>query len=242
MSAKATGGTTPLARTWDNVGKHGFVPEHYEFSDQDALMVYIKANPVGQVFTIHGGQMHLTSAPFIHTPKPENGSRLAGHIAGRNAYSDAVKAGVEAVAQFISPGAYISPRWFRQNITAPTFSYVSVQARGRFVPILDNDETLLVLAKTVDHMEALTSAHGSDENVAEQWSMAALSSEQMERYIPMVQAFYFEVTSLEGIARLNQEKTKADMEGIIEGLSGQQDAGARHIASLMSANLKRSAG
>ncbi len=235
MSAKATGGTTALARTWDNVGKHSFVPEHYEFSDQSALMAYIKADPVAQIFATHEGEMHLTSAPFIHAPKPGNDTRLAGHIAGRNAYGDAIKAGVEAVAQFISPGAYISPRWFRENITAPTFSYVSVQARGRFVPILDADETLLILAKTVDHMEALTSAHDG----AEPWCMTALTAEQLMRYIPMVQAFYFEVTALEGIARLNQEKTKADMEGIIEGLSGQGNAGAQHIASLMNTNLKR---
>lgn len=235
MSAKATGGATPLARTWDNVGKHSFVPEHYEFSDQNELMAYIKGNPVAQIFANHKGEMHLTSAPFIHAPNEGNDTRLAGHIAGRNAYGDAIKAGVEAVAQFISPGAYISPRWFQENITAPTFSYVSVQARGRFVPISDADETLLILAKTVDHMEALTSAHDG----ADPWCMTALTAEQMARYIPMVQAFYFEVTALEGIARLNQEKTKADMEGIIEGLSGQENAGAQHIAGLMHANLKR---
>ena len=69
--------------------------------------------------------------------------------------------------------------------------------------------------------------------------MASLAEAQMERYLTMVQAFHFEVTNIEGIARLNQEKARSDMASIIAGLWAQDSAGSHHIAKLMQANLDR---
>ena len=229
-------GPTALARTWDDVGRQGFVPAHYEFSNEGALYDYIAAHPVGQVFAAHEDDLHVTTAPFIHARQSIGGGRgLSGHISGRNRLADVIRAGAKAVLRFESPGAYISPRWFRVNNTAATYSYVSVTVRGRFVPILDEGETALLLARTTDHMEAITPLTPGEVP----WSMESLSEEQMTRYQAMVQAFHFEVESIEGIARLNQEKARADMEGIISGLWAQDSAGSRHIARLMQANLER---
>ena len=227
---------TALARTWDDVGEKGFVPAHYEFADEGALYGYIAAHPMAQVFTAYDGEMHVTTAPFIHARgKVGAGRGLSGHIAGRNALADAIRNGADALLRFESPGAYISPRWFRVNNTAATYSYVSVTVRGRFVPVLDAGETALILARTTDHLEAITPLAPGEEV----WSMASLAEAQMERYLTMVQAFHFEVTNIEGIARLNQEKARGDMASIIAGLWAQDSAGSRHIAKLMQANLDR---
>ncbi|WP_262692840.1 FMN-binding negative transcriptional regulator [Kordiimonas aestuarii] len=229
-------GQPGLARSWDNVGKNTFVPEHYEFSNPDALMAYIAANPMAQLSSAGEGGLYSSVVPFVRAPTHGGRAlRLAGHMAVRNPHARHIApGGCDAIAHFVSPGAYISPRWFRKNITAPTFSYVSVQVRGRLVPVHDPDESLLVLARTVDHMEALTGTQADDEA----WSMGALTPEQIERYVPMVHAFYLEVHDIEGIARLNQEKEQPDMEGIIEGLAAQPGTGAQHIAALMRRNLR----
>lgn len=224
-----------LARSWDNAGNQAFVPEHYAFSEERAQVGYIADNPVGQLISAVDGAAFVSVVPFVWTARrADGGLRLAGHMAARNPQEAHVASAREGIAHFISPGAYISPRWFRKNNTAATFSYVSLQVRGRLVPVKDPDETRLILARTVDHMEALTSRHDK----TDPWNMGTLSAEQMERYIPMVRAFYMEVRSVEGIARLNQEKERADMEGIIEGLGGQPSSGARHIAALMAQNLE----
>ncbi|WP_417451315.1 FMN-binding negative transcriptional regulator [Kordiimonas sp.] len=235
----APGGTPPaqhnLARTWDNVGEQMFVPAHYEFSNPDALAAYIAANPVGQLVSGHKGALFSTFVPFYAAPKKKHEKlRLAGHMAARNAQVVAIQENASAMAVFSSPGAYISPRWFCQNVTAPTFSYVSVQARGRLVPVDDPAEKLNILRLTVDHMESLASAGDDDEP----WSMDMLTQAQVDRYGPMVAAFYLEVDAIEGVARLNQEKEEKDMRSIVEGLSAQENPGAQHIAALMRQNLR----
>ncbi len=224
-----------LARSWDNVGRQTFVPAHYEFSDEKALVHHVSENPVGQLFSAADGNMRISVVPFIWAPRAAGGAlRLAGHMAARNPHEAHVVAAGDAAIHFTSPGAYISPRWFRKNNTAATFSYVSAQIRGQLEPIHDPDETLLVLARTVDHMEALTSRH----DTGTPWSLDTLSEAQIARYVPMVRAFYLDVHEMEGIARLNQEKERPDMEGILDGLRGQPTPGAQHIAGLMAANLK----
>ncbi|TNE64776.1 MAG: FMN-binding negative transcriptional regulator [Alphaproteobacteria bacterium] len=220
--------------TWDDVGRHTFVPEHYEMSGTREQLAHIAAHPVAQMFTAHEGQLQVTAAPFIHTPSRAGDTvLLSGHMAGRNPQRAAVLAGAPVLLQFAAPGAYISPRWFRVGKTAPTWSYVTVQARGRLVPIDDMAEQMAVIDRTVALMEARTPPVPGE--VA--WVPDSLSTAQIERYRTMILAFHVEVEHMEGICRLNQEKHRADRESIIAGLERQRDAGGRHIAALMRTRL-----
>ncbi|SDE74116.1 FMN-binding negative transcriptional regulator [Kordiimonas lacus] len=225
---------TPLFKSWDNAGQDIFVPEHYAMQGEGALYAFIAANPVGQVFTAHDGNQQVTAAPIIRAQRLDvDRPLLAGHMAVRNPQCDAIIAGASALVSFSTGGAYISPRWFRKNVVAPTWSYVSVQVRGRLKLLPEPDCALDVLDRTVAHMEALAPCREGERP----WSMDALTPEQMKRYVPMVMAFHLEVEAIEGICRLNQEKDRADMESIIDGLRGQGAPGAQHIARLMQANL-----
>ncbi|MBV1901427.1 MAG: FMN-binding negative transcriptional regulator [Kordiimonadaceae bacterium] len=224
----------PLAKTWDDVGRTMFTPEHYELPEQAQMVSFAAANPVPQVFTDHKGQMRASAIPMI--PVKNTGTEISsfvGHLASRNGQAEAIKAGATGLVLFSGPSAYISPRWFRKNITAPTFSYVSVQVRGTFVPLSGEEETWEVIRNTVAHMEAMVTAQSG----GKPWRMEALTKEQMERYLPMILAFRFEIESIEGVNRLNQEKDVVDMENIIDGLKETGTAGSMQIAALMQENL-----
>lgn len=232
---RMTEADTPLFKSWDNAGQDIFVPEHYAMQDADAMYAFIAANPVGQLFTACGGNHQVTAAPFIKAQRLDaDKPLLVGHMAARNPQCEAIAEGAPALVNFTTGGAYISPRWFRKNIVAPTWSYVSVQVRGRLRPLPGEKAALDVLDRTVAHMEALTTRSEQERP----WSMASLTGEQIQRYVPMIMAFQIEVEAMEGICRLNQEKDRADMEGIIEGLSTQPGPGAQYIARLMQANME----
>lgn len=225
---------TPLAKSWDNAGRDIFVPEHYAIQDDAACYAFIAVNPVAQVFSSLGGHMQVTAVPCLRTLKLDGDKPLlSGHLAARNPQVEAITAGAPALLNFATGGAYISPRWFRKNITAPTWSYVSVQVRGRFIPIEDADGKLELLDRTVAHMEALVPVGASEKP----WTMDALSPAQIDRYLTMVTAFHIEIDAMEGICRLNQDKDRSDMESIIAGLAAQNGGPAHHIARLMRENL-----
>ncbi len=224
----------PLAKSWDNAGRDIFVPEHYAMQDDAACYAFIAANPVAQAFSSYGGQMQVTAVPCLRTLRLGGDKPLlSGHLATRNPQVKAINARAPALLNFSTGGAYISPRWFRKNITAPTWSYVSVQVRGRFVPIEDADSKLELLDRTVAHMEALVPVAASEKP----WTMDALTAAQVDRYLTMVTAFHIEIDAMEGICRLNQDKDRSDMESIIAGLSEQDGGPAHHIARLMRKNL-----
>lgn len=226
----------PLARSWDDVGKKLFVPEHYEFSDMEQLCAFISDYPVGQMVTHQNQETKISAVPFVIENNTFGGRPLLlGHMAERNEQASAVRAESEATLLFAGPGAYISPRWFAHHMTAPTWSYVSVQARGRLVAINDDSETINVLKRTISHMEGLTL---TDETETA-WTIDELTDEQTSRYLGMIQAFRFEVEHMEGVCRLNQEKDPADMKSIITGLRECNDASSLEIADLMQANLNK---
>ncbi|WCL53396.1 FMN-binding negative transcriptional regulator [Gimibacter soli] len=223
--------------TWDDVGRDTFVPDHYAMPEGSDLSAHIAAHPVAQMFTAHEGRLQVTAVPFVRaTGSKDQPLLLDGHMAARNPQCAAIRDGAPVLLQFCAPGAYISPRWFRERMTAPTWSYVTVQVRGRLRPIATAADTLDIIDRTVAHMEAQTLRAGETA-----WTCAPLTDEQMDRYLGMILAFQVEVSAAEGICRLNQEKTDTDRQSIIEGLQLQTDAGSRHIAALMQAGMEASA-
>lgn len=227
--------TRPLEKSWDNVGKSLFVPEHFEFTKTDELFHFIDANPMGHIICAPEEGIQITNAPMIWPVDDASDTRiLLGHIASRNSQAKTIENNGEAVILFHLPGNYISARWFKES-TAPTWSYISVQARGRFTPLYEECEKLDVLRRTVAHMEA---RRPIDENGP--WDLSALTPEQMQRYYGMITVFRFEIQSLEGIRRLNQEKTVSDMQNIAKNLEKASCEASSEIAAAMKSDLERS--
>jgi transcriptional regulator len=229
-----------LARSRDDVGQGVFVPEHYGFTERAALLQYIAAHPLAQIFSAAGGDLRATATPLIHIADgaDKSGLTFIGHIAKRNPHGAAITAGAAALALFVGPGAYISPRWFVHNKTVPTWSYVSVQLRGRLEPITDIDAVMAVLSKTVDHLEAEEHI-GSDDMP---WSLAEASTDLVERLRQGITAFYFRGESIEGVRRLNQDKDIVDMRSIMAGLAKSPQQDAYLIAEMMAQNIAAASG
>jgi transcriptional regulator len=147
-------------------------------------------------------------------------------MARRNPHAGLVRQGAAAVAIFLGPNAYISPRWNTETPSLPTWSYVSVQARGVFEPVEDLDQTRDVLERTLAHLER---------DAAEPWRLEHAPPDLVAALIGHIAAFRFHVHDLQGIRRLNQNRKHPDRLGIIQGLRESGDAGALHIADLMEA-------
>ncbi len=82
----------PLARSWDDVGKKLFVPEHYEFSDMEQLCAFISDYPVGQMVTHQNQETKISAVPFVIENNTFGGRPLLlGHMAERNEQASAVR-------------------------------------------------------------------------------------------------------------------------------------------------------
>lgn len=152
---------------------------------------------------------HATPTPLIFEFDDDNRS-LIGHLAGRNLHALAMRTGDRVLAVFSGPHAYVSPRWYVEKPSVPTWNYVSAHVRGRLEIIDDHDEQLFVLRRSIDLMEA---------GFPDPWRMEDAPEGYVEALLPLIRAFRIHIESLTGVTKLNQTHPPGDRARIIEGLS-----------------------
>ena len=211
-------------RTGADAGKQVFIPDHYVFDSTAEMLNFIEQHPLAQILTTDQQGFKASATPLIQVGEP-NELEFIGHIAKRNPQAKSILNGIDVMALFNGPNAYVSPRWFKINNTVPTWNYLSIQLRGTFEVITEPQELFKVLRLTIEHMEQLTGG--------EPWVLEQAPQELVNRLAKMIVAFKFHGTSIEGVKRLAQDKDVTDIRNIQHHLQHSCQSGAQDIASLM---------
>lgn len=215
-----------LQRIGVDAGRHLFVPEHFTFAAEPALLDFVRRHPLGQMVSAGDGGLRATAAALIVGEDHGEPGMLLGHLARRNPHAGLVRRGAHAVIVFQGANAYISPRWNRENPSLPTWSYEAVQVRGTFEAFEAPSDARWVLEQTIGHMER---------DATQPWRLEEAPPELVATLLEHIVAFRFRVTDMQGIRRLNQNRRPADRQGIIDGLRATGAPGAVQIAALMAA-------
>jgi transcriptional regulator len=153
--------------------------------------------------------------------------RLVGHMARANPQWRGA-AGREVLVIFQGPHAYISPRWYAEKNTVPTWNYAAVHAYGQF-QLMNESQTRELLARSVNEFEA---------GLESPWSMEENEAELTDRLLPQIVGFRIEITRLEGKWKLNQNHSVERRLRVISQLRQQDSSGSQAIADLMEQSLK----
>lgn len=168
-------------------------PSHRPRHAADVLEV-IERHRFGTLITNAAEGMIASHLPFmIDMQRGEHGTLLA-HMARANPQSAAIGGDAEALVLFLGPHAYISPSWYGDRATAPTWDYVAVHCYGRTVRHSD-EEALRNIERLVGVMEAPP---------PEGWSTADLTAEDVQALVRDVVSFEIPVSRMEGKFKLNQ--------------------------------------
>jgi len=151
---------------------------------------------------------------------------LQVHLARQNEQSVALAAGERVLAIFQGPHGYVSPRWYANPVSVPTWNYIVVHAQGR--PQRMDDAALR------EHLDSLVAQY---EPADGGWNARALPAEVFEKLRQQIVGFEIEITSLQGKWKLGQNRARADREGAIAGLRRMGDAGSHALADSMAARL-----
>ena len=221
-----------LERFGKNTGRNLFVPRVFDLSGEEEVLKFIAERSFAHFISTDQGKAYVTSGAIIFNRELGGDTcfshEFVGHIARRNPQVNAILAGKEVVALVPGPDAYISPRWYVEDLGLPTWSYISVQLRGVFDAVTDLAETREILEQTIRHLER---------DADKPWTLEDAPGELVESLIRHIVAFRFKVEDMQGIRRLNQHRSPVDRCGIVEGLSGCGDPGAGQIAELMLADI-----
>ena len=196
-----------------------YQPGHGRFADPDpaASLGELASAVPATLVTLSGGRLTATILPLLFDPADGPLGTLRGHLARANPQWRDGSSGVEALAIFDGPDAYISPRLYaatrRSGRHVPTWNYTTVQASGALVVRDDPAWLIEIVRRLTDRHEA---------RWPDGWSVDDAPPDYIESELRAIVGIELRISRLEGKRKLSQNRAPADVGCVIAGL----DAGA----------------
>jgi transcriptional regulator len=211
-----------------------FVPELYRASSPDQVGAVVRRYPMALLVTNGAGLPFATNLPVVPAadPCPEDlvGHTLLGHMNRMNPHWQSLAEGTAGKLIFSGPGTYISPVLYADGPgeagpAAPTWDFVTVHVQGIIRPLAGRAATLAVTRRTAELLE---------ESFGRGWDQKS-SVGYFCSIVGGVGAFEFEVSAVEAMFKLSQEKPASIRQRIIDDFRGYPP-GSSHwqIGGLMS--------
>jgi transcriptional regulator len=213
-----------------------YLPADFNETRLAVLHTLMSAHPLATLVAVTADGLVANHIPLLLDAGAERAA-LRGHIARANPLWQQLADGSEVLAIFHGPEHYISPRWYpskrEHGQVVPTWNYAVVHARGALS--WHHDETWLRAL-----LEALTSRHES--RFADPWQVADAPPEYLQKMLGAIVGFDIQLRELTGKWKASQNRSAADVQGVIEGLSALDDPPARAMRTLVEECRKRRRG
>jgi transcriptional regulator len=180
----------------------------------------------GTLVTLGEDGLEASHVPMLIDAAPAPFGTLTGHIARANPQWRALKPGIDALAIFTGPQAYVSPGWYAtkrdSGKVVPTWNYVAIHAVGK-VRFFDDAERLRGI------VAALTDRHEAGR--AEPWKVTDAPAGYIDGMLKAIVGFELAIARLEGKWKMSQNRPAADHAGIVAGLA--DEAAAPEVAAIV---------
>ena len=203
-----------------------YIPKHFLNTSDDEAISFMQKYSFGTIITFEDGKPVASHLPFL-VEKSLNDIVLSSHFAKGNPQSESIQ-NKQVLIIFSKPHAYISPRNYEKEQNVPTWNYISVHAYGNCREITAETEKLNLLERTIQNY---------DKDYQQQWSN--LSADFKLKMLKGTVAFEVIITELQAKHKLSQNRTRAEQQKIIEGLSRSGDTNEAQIAEYMRLNISK---
>lgn len=185
---------------------------------------FLDAHPAAHLVTVGAdGRPDATLLPIL-----VDGDRILGHLARANEQWMRIAAGSPGLVVVSAADAYVSPGWYATKAehgrVVPTWNYSEVHVRGA-VTVHDDPDWVL------DVVTRLTERHESQRD--RPWAVTDAPAKFVRGQLRAIVGIEVVVTSVEGKAKLSQNRSDADREGTIEGLRAEAEPAAHAVADAM---------
>lgn len=188
-----------------------YLPSHFAESRPEVLQALIREHPLATLVTAGPGGLDANPIPLHLDAGAQGEVTLLGHVARANPVWRAD--GVEALAIFQGPQAYVSPSWYpgkrEHGKVVPTWNYVTVVAHGSLIVHDDPVWTCALLERLTKQMESPRPVP---------WAMSDAPPGYLEKLIAQVVGVELRVERLQGKWKLSQNQPAENRAGVVAGL------------------------
>ncbi|MBG9375690.1 FMN-binding negative transcriptional regulator [Panacibacter sp. DH6] len=195
---------------------------HFKTSAHADVVAFMHAHPF---ITLCGINEHsqpvATHIPVLIEERNDKLFLLA-HVMRKQEHTKAFEANPNVLAIFSGAHSYVSASWYENKQVASTWNYQAVHARG-ILQFLDDAGLYNVLKKLTANFEQHADSPSLVEKMDEQY---------MQHNMKAIAAFEIELTDVQHVFKLSQNRDEKSYNNIIETL-GTKDADAQSIAATM---------
>lgn len=164
------------------------------------------------------GGMLATLLPYVYDPSVGEYGALHTHVARNNAQWSEPAVG-ESLMIIQGSDAYISPSWYASKAehgrVVPTWNYSTAHVYGNLVV---HDDPVWVAGQ----VRRLTDVNESD--FEHPWSVDDAPERYVSGQLPAIVGIELVITRIEAKAKLSQNRSAADIDGVVAGLMARGQA------------------
>ena len=202
-----------------------YVPPLFKEDRIDVLHAAMRGSGLVTLVTLTADGLTASHVPMLLDPDPAPYGTLLGHVARPNPQARGAVPGVQALAVFQGPDAYITPSWYatkRANgKVVPTWNYVTIHAYGP-VEFFDDTERLRSIVTRLTEREELARA--------EPWAVTDAPADFIDGMLKGIVGFALPIARLEGKWKMSQNRPAQDRAGVVAGLEAD---GVEDVAELI---------
>jgi transcriptional regulator len=170
------------------------------------------------------------SATFL--PVIWRGDRVIAHFAKANPHWREIQPESPGLVIITGPDAYVSPSWYAAKAehgkVVPTWNYSAVHLTGALRIHDDPDWLRMAVGDLTDEHEGTRD---------EPWHITDAPSEYVDGQLRGIVGVELAVTTVVGKAKLSQNRSQSDRDGVIAGLRRSGRPGEKHVADQMASML-----
>src|SRR5215216_339323 len=193
-----------------------YVPAHFAMAEA-AVQRLLVEHGAGDLITATSQGLLATMVPFVFDPAAGPRGSLLGHLARNNDQWRHPAVG-EALVILRGPDAYVTPSWYASKAehggVVPTWNYVTAHVYGELV-VHDDVEWL------GDLVPRLTEKHEAGR--PRPWSVDDAPPAFVAGQLRAIVGVELLISRVEAKAKLSQNRSAADIDGVITGLRARGD-------------------
>ena len=197
-----------------------YIPAHFA-ADDEVVHDLLANHGAADLVTVTDDGLLATMLPFAYLPEVGAHGALYGHVARNNDQWRKAALG-ESLVIVRGPDAYVSPSWYptkrEHGRHVPTWNYVTAHVYGQLV-VHDDAEWVegVVRRLTVKH----ETAKGEP-----MWHVDDAPRKYIEGQLRAIVGVELVISRIEAKAKLSQNRSAEDVEGVIAGLRERGDSDA----------------
>jgi len=197
---------------------------HYKEHDREKVIAFMRNHPfVTLIGSDKNGRIEATQIPVLVEEK-DGKLFIYGHMARKSDHHQAFEENPNVLALFTGPHTYVSGTWYTGNPRqASTWNYIAIHARGQ-IKFLDETSLIELLKKLSLHFE--------NNNTESSTVYDNLPLDYKEKLIKAILAFEIEVTEMDNVHKLSQNRDEKSYDNIVQQLKKQEGDG-NEIGNLM---------